>query len=268
MPIGLAAAARRTPIITHDSDAVPGLANRLVSHWARLHATALPAEYYRYPAAKVEPIGVLVSEAYQPVTKTMQTDYKTQLGLSPDAPLVVITGGSSGAARINTAIVAMIDQIMDINPTLHVIHQAGIGKMVVYGDYGHPRLEVIEFMKPMHRYSGAADVIVTRAGATHLAEFGVQGKACIVIPNPELTGGHQLKNAERLKGQGAAIIVDEEQLHDPENGLIAAIKKILNDESLKINLGQALQKITPYDASKRLAKILLEQKSHETISQK
>lgn len=259
VPVGLAAAARHIPIVTHDSDALRGLANRLVTRWASVHATALPAKYYPYPAEKVKHVGVLVEHNYQPVTPQIQAEYKTQLGLSPDAPLLLVTGGSSGAEQINKALVSFIDKLLGRRPILRVVHQVGQGKAGVYGDYTHERLQITEFMKPMYVFTGAADLIVTRAGANAMAEFGVQQKACIVVPSPHLTGGHQLKNAALLKEQGAALVVQEADLDDPENGLLAAIEQLLDDDAQRQQLASRLSQTTLPNAAKELAQILHDQ---------
>lgn len=256
VPVGLAAAARRIPIVTHDSDALRGLANRLVSRWASVHATALPAKYYPYPANKVKHVGVLVEHNYQPVTPQMQKEYKTQLGLPADAPMLLITGGSSGAERINKAVVSFISELLDKQPDLRVVHQVGQGKSGVYGDFHQDRLQITEFMKPMYVFTGAADLIVTRAGANAMAEFGVQKKACIVIPSPHLTGGHQLKNAVLLKEQGAAAVVQESNLYDQANGLQAVIERLLKDDAQRQELASRLSQNTLPNAAKDLAQIL------------
>jgi UDP-N-acetylglucosamine--N-acetylmuramyl-(pentapeptide) pyrophosphoryl-undecaprenol N-acetylglucosamine transferase len=80
---------------------------------------------------------------------------------------------------------------------------------------------LLNFLRSFTRYSGAADLIVTRAGASSLAEFGAQGKACLVVPNPYLAEGHQTKNAEDLASNNAAVVVQEDKLKDfvqPEQG--------------------------------------------------
>lgn len=259
VPIGLAAAKKRIPIVTHDSDALPGLANRVVSRWAAVHATALPAKYYPYTPDKVVPVGVLLEAVYRLVDDQQQRKYKQQLGLSVDKPLLLITGGSSGAVRINKAVVKIIDALLQNQPTLQVIHQVGKGKGEVYGDYQHERLTVLEFMSPMAPYIGAADLIVTRAGATHLAEFGAMGKACLVIPNQELTGGHQLKNAERLEEQGSAQILREDMMYDSTQGLLPVIENLLADEKKRKQLAATLHQTTILGAAKRIAVLLLEQ---------
>ncbi len=259
VPVGLAAALRHIPTVTHDSDALPGLANRIAGRWAVVHATALPAAYYPYKAAKVQPVGVLVEHTYQPVNEAAERRYKQQLGLDPDNPLLLVTGGSSGAERINKTVAGFVDELLQKLPALHIIHQVGKGKARVYKEYQHDRLQVVEFLRPLSVAMGAADVVITRASGNTLAELGVQGKACIVIPNPYLTEGHQLKNAERLKEQGAAIVLEEKQLYDAQHGLFALTLQLLSDPNQRSELAAKLQAITIPDAAKRLALLLLGQ---------
>ena len=268
VPVGIAAAWRHIPIVTHDSDAVPGLANRIVSRWAVLHATALPAEYYAYPSAKVLHVGVLVQRAYQPVTTEMERDCKLRLTLNPEEPLLLITGGSSGAEAINKAVSHFIATLLQNHSTLQIIHQVGKGKAGVYGNFTHERLKVLDFMKPMADYTAAADIIVTRAGANAMAEFGVQGKACIVVPSPHLTGGHQIKNAQILAEKGAAIVVNEDMLYDSQHGLFTAITSLLTNEKRRLELAATLKANTITDAAERLAAVLIEQTNKSIISKK
>ena len=91
------------------------------------------------------------------------------------------------------------------------------------------RVIVKGYIEDVYTYSGAANVVVTRAGATNLAEFSVQGKACIVVPSPFLTGGHQLKNAQFLQDSGAAIVVNEIDVQADPNFLARAISDLLKD---------------------------------------
>lgn len=258
VPIGLAAAVKRRPFITHDSDALPGLANRLVSRWAKYHATGLPAEYYKYPSASVKHVGVLVAEDYQPVTPAQAKQFKIDLQISPSSKVLLVTGGSLGARAINLSLVKIASELLDRFYDLEIIHQVGKGNTRVYGDFAHPRLHVLEFMQPMHRYTGAADVVITRAGANTLAELGVQGKATIVIPNPRLTGGHQLKNAQTLLNQEAVRVVDEAALTERPALLVEAVEDLLADSAGRQRLGSKLQALTVPDASHRLALLLLE----------
>ncbi len=255
VPIGLACVVLKVPFITHDSDALPGLANRIVSRWARLHATGMPAEYYRYPKDMVRHVGVIVGQQYVYVDDTIKQKYKAEIGVDSNQQVLFITGGSNGASVINEAIAAGIVDVLEKNPDLVVFHQVGKGKLGVYKSIKHSRLHPSEFISKMHTYSGAADVIVTRAGANTIAEFGVQAKACIIIPNPLLTGGHQTKNGMVLEQSGAAIVLKESILTDPTI-LHDAIIVLLHDSHERIVLAKKLHEITVQDASATLAGLI------------
>lgn len=259
VPVGLAAALWRIPFVTHDSDALPGLANRLVGRWACLHATGMPPQFYTYPTAKIRYVGVLVGETYRPVTEQLQAQYRQQLNLPTTALVVTITGGSLGAQRLNRVVCQIAPALLEQFPQLYIIHQVGRGNQRVYGLYAHPRLQVFEFLNNMQCYTGAADVVITRAGTTAVAELGVQGKAIIVVPNPLLTEGHQLKNAHYWAEQQAAVVVGEADLQASQGQVLSqALAQLLSQPGLRRQLGQHLQAITIPDATDRLVKLLLD----------
>jgi UDP-N-acetylglucosamine--N-acetylmuramyl-(pentapeptide) pyrophosphoryl-undecaprenol N-acetylglucosamine transferase len=237
---------------------MPGLANRIAGRWAKAHATGMPAEYYPYPTAQTRHVGVLVSSDFQPVTSDLQASYKQALDIPVSNPLLLITGGSLGSRRINDAMIKLVPRLLEQHQDLHIIHQVGKGNERVYGPFTHERLQVLEFMQGQHRYMGAADIVVTRAGANTLAEFGVQGKACIVIPNPLLTGGHQVKNGVFLQENNAALVVDESTIVKDAQPISAAINHLLDHPEKRQQYAKALQDITIPDAAHQLAVVLLE----------
>lgn len=261
VPVGLSAALWHKPFITHDSDALPGLANRIVSRWAKYHATGMPAEFYNYPPAATVHVGVLVGNSYVPVNDKLQKEYRQQLELPAEAEVLLVTGGSLGASVINQTISIIAPHMLEHDPNLYIVHQVGKGKQGVYGSFSHERLRVLEFMQPMYMYTGASDVVVSRAGANTIAELGVQGRAVILVPNPILTGGHQTKNADHLASKRAVTVVPEAELGTNGASLEAAITELLTDSQKRQMLGQALQAITIPDAASKLAKLLLETSS-------
>ncbi len=262
MPVGLAAALLRIPFITHDSDALPGLANRVVARWARWHATGMPASFYMYKEGTVKYVGVLVGEAYEFVTEERCHDYRRELGIPLDATVVMVTGGSNGSQKLNQAMTEHIVSLKAKYPLLHVLHQTGIGKEDVYSDIypdGADWIVAQDLFKQMYRYSGAADVVITRAGANTLAEFGVQGKACVVVPNPLLTGGHQLINAAELEKHQAVVVIKESELAERFE---PALTELLEDGKLRLAYGKKLRGLSKIDAAKTLAELL-----YDTIDQ-
>jgi UDP-N-acetylglucosamine--N-acetylmuramyl-(pentapeptide) pyrophosphoryl-undecaprenol N-acetylglucosamine transferase len=266
VPVGLAAARLHIPYITHDSDAVPGLANRIIGRWARRHAVALPPEIYSYPADRTVMTGIPLQTGFRPVTAKLQQTYRSELGLPPHAKVVFAIGGGLGAQRINQALAGIIPHLIGEFPDLYVLQAAGRNHAESVNAAYHKelsaaeqgRVKVLDFIEDVYRYSGAADVIITRAGATNLAEFALQEKACIVIPSAVLVGGHQLKNARYLAEQQAALVIDETELVANPNGLARLTSDLLRNEKQRHKLGQALARFAKPGATQELAELILE----------
>lgn len=263
LPVGVAAKVSGIPIVTHDSDSVAGLTNRIVGRWAVVHATGMLPHYYKYPKESIVHVGIPLDERIAPVSDEQQKDYKKQLGLSAGQKVVLVSGGGLGAQSLNKQIVSMAPDLLRENPDTVIFHFAGSQNLEeveqgyqqnLSADELH-RVQVIGFSTEFYKYSGAADVVITRAGATTLAELAVQGKACIVVPSPFLTGGHQVKNAHQLKDMGAVEVV-------PNNAtpreLLKKTQELLNDDKKRRELAAKFGAIAITDASSRLSKILLE----------
>lgn len=253
VPIGLAAGMLGIPFMTHDSDAIPGLANRLVARWASLHAVAGKPADYPYPAESVRQVGVIVSKDYQLVSAEQQRNLKKSVGIPPNAPVLLVTGGSLGAERLNISVKNNLKAILAI-PNLYLVHQVGKGKASLYDGVSDDRLQIYEFLSPMHEFTGLADIVLTRAGANTLAELGVQGKVCIIVPNDQLTDGHQTKNAKQLQDVGAAIVVSEHKL---STSLVPIVKDLLDSGEKRKTLSRAIHTQMHSDAAQTIAHLLI-----------
>jgi UDP-N-acetylglucosamine--N-acetylmuramyl-(pentapeptide) pyrophosphoryl-undecaprenol N-acetylglucosamine transferase len=267
VPVGLAAAALRIPYVTHDSDALPGLANRIIAPWAKIHTVALPKEVYSYPADKTVTVGVPLARHYKPFTKHEAADAREQIGIDPHGIMLLVTGGGLGAQRLNAAVAACVPDLLERYPDLTIVQLAGRANeadlrqhytKLLPAKY-QKRMVVKGFITNLHVYSGAADVVVTRAGATSIAEFAAQKKACIVVPNPLLTGGHQLKNAKVLADRKAVMLVSEDKLRQDEHALMPPLVELLDNPKRASQLGEKLGQLDAGDSAKRLAMVLLEQ---------
>lgn len=267
VPVGVAAARLKIPYVTHDSDAIPGLANRLIAKKAALHAVALPADVYTYPKDKTITVGVPVNHTFQPVDAAAQRDFKAACGLQEYQQVLFVTGGGLGAERLNKAVAGMLPDLLQAYPGLAVVQTAGrnneerVKKQYaeILTDEQQGRVHVLGYTNDLYTYSGAADVVIARAGATSLAELEAQSKACIIVPNPNLTSGHQVKNAKYLEEQGAAVLVREAELERHPNALLSATKALLDDPASRAVLGAKLHSFARPDAAERLAMVLLEQ---------
>ncbi len=261
LPVGLAASLLRIPYITHDSDAKASLTNSLVGKWAVHNMTGSAKEYYRYKQHKIIKVGVPVSDKYQPVNSNTKINFRKELNIPIDAKMILITGGSLGATEINKAFVSIYQKILNRYEKLYIAHQVGRGKLEIYdGKEITDQMEVKEFFKNMYQYSGAADLIITRASATALAELEVQGKPVIVVPNPNLSGGHQIINGNEILKNKAGLVVSESDLIKNPEILLNAIFRILDDNKLAKELSDNISKLAVSDAAIETAKILLKQK--------
>jgi UDP-N-acetylglucosamine--N-acetylmuramyl-(pentapeptide) pyrophosphoryl-undecaprenol N-acetylglucosamine transferase len=267
VPVGLAAAALHIPYITHDSDALPGLANRIIAPWAKLHTVALPKEIYSYPQDKTIMVGVPLSHNYRPYSESEVQKAKSQITGKPDGRMLLVTGGGLGAKRINEAVVFCAEALLDRYPDLTIVQIAGRTQEArVRQQYKkklapdqQKRIIVLGYITNLYTYSGAADVVITRAGATSIAEYAAQEKACVVIPNPLLTGGHQLKNAQVLADRAAVRLLSEDKLKRDQQALMPPLVDLLDSPARAKRLGKTLGSLTEPDSAKRLAMLLLEQ---------
>lgn len=266
VPVGLAAAVLRIPYVTHDSDALPGLANRIVSPWAAKHAVALPKEIYSYPAHKTEVVGVPISHNFHVPMAAEQQKYKRQLGLDTFGKVVLVTGGGLGAKRLNDAVVACSEELFQRYPDLGLVHVAGRDhEETLRREYKQrlpqelqKRIIVKGYITNLYQYSALADVVVTRAGASAIAEFAAQAKPCVVVPNPVLAGGHQLKNALVLQERKAVRVVNEALLAEDSLALMPPLVQLLDDQKRAQALAKKLYSMAKPDAAKHLAMVLLE----------
>jgi len=262
VPVGIAAKLLRIPIVTHDSDTTPGLANRIIGRWAVVNATGMPAKYYSYNQSKIKHVGIPVAAGLKPLNAAEISKLKTHLGLGPNSQVLLATGGGNGSLKINNLVVAIAPHLLKSNLALHIIHLTGSQHLgAVSEDYKQllpqeelKRVKTFSFTSDFDDYAAAADLILSRAGATSLAEYATLAKATVVIPSPFLAGGHQLKNAEFLEQNKAAVILDEEVSSDE---LLVVLSELLNNQKRRQQLAQNMHKLAKPNAAKDLALIII-----------
>lgn len=231
LPVGFAAHLLRIPLVIHDSDAHPGLTNRILSRWATYIATGAPLEYYSYPAVKSFYVGIPISEEFVPFSRQERLLAKQELGFNPNRPLVVITGGGLGARRINEAVATELENILPMSSVALISGSANYDELRATTPHDDSRFQLHAFISSgMATMLGAADVVVARAGATTILELAALAKPTILIPNAYLTGGHQLKNAKVYADKGAVKIIDEDDLLHDADILATTIKEVLTQQ--------------------------------------
>lgn len=258
VPAGLAAWLLQIPIVIHDSDAHPGLANRILSRFAWQIATGAPLEFYNYPKDISQYVGIPVLENFKKYSAEERSKFKKEIGINPKKPLVVITGGGLGAARLNNAIVSQVDELSSFTQII-LISGAGQFKELKNETQQSPdNFHLFGFIsQDMWKYLAAADLVVARAGATSNLELAALAKPAILVPNGRLTGGHQLKNAQVYKKSNAVEIVSDDEIEYNPEILSSKIKNILSDPSRMKRLSQEFSKFAKPHAANDMADIIL-----------
>lgn len=265
LPVGLAAACLRIPIVTHDSDTVPGLTNRILSRYARYNAVAMPEQYYTYQKNKVRYTGLPIRDVFRYVTPKLQNSARQSLGIPADSLIVAVVGGSLGATRLNDAVAAIMPDFMSQVDNRWLLHQTGgyhldtINKQyAALPKSQRERIKTWDFLPDIQTVTAAADIIISRAGSS-IHEFSAQHKAVILVPNPMLTGAHQTVNARVLSERGAAMVVSETELTDTHNlALLHALDYLANHKNQRNQLAESLGSLAVPDATKRIVAVIME----------
>ena len=260
LPVGLVAKLFKIPYIIHESDAVAGLANRRVAFGMPLSEETLAA-HPNYVWT-----GIPVGAEFKSVSLTKQLALKKAFSFNPEKPLVVITGGSQGSENLNEATRAILPDLLKIASVGLVAgrkHYESMIDLKKYENWDKASLEsnfrMWEFNTTMNELMGAADIVVSRAGATTIAEMAALGKATILVPFERLPGGHQVKNADRLKdANAAAVIYDSKMVEKPEL-LLDEIRHLIKSPRLRADMADHLHTEARADAAARLAQIILEE---------
>jgi UDP-N-acetylglucosamine--N-acetylmuramyl-(pentapeptide) pyrophosphoryl-undecaprenol N-acetylglucosamine transferase len=262
VPVGLAAKTLKIPIVTHDSDSLPGLANKIIGRWAEVHTTGMADGSYPYPFATIKYVGIPIDERLKIVNESDQQKFKQTLGIAKDNIVLLVGGAGLGSESINNLIINAASDLLNQIPNLHIINITGQqnykNATQAYkeklSEEQLARVQVLDFTSDFYIFTGAADLIVTRAGATTIAELAVQHKACVLIPAPFLTDGHQLKNAESLMRIGAVEVFDDKiSVEEFSQKLITIINNAAKRKDLAAKLGTTARP----KAANQLAKILL-----------
>ena len=258
LPVGIAARLLRIPLVIHDSDAHPGLTNRILGKWATAIATGAPLEYYSYPVEKARYTGIPISSEFHEFSSNERQAAKTKWGISQKHQLIVVTGGGLGASRINDAVTLMLDDLLKLGSVVLISGTWQYDELRAITPPNNDRFQLHSFIsKDMASLLGAADVVVARAGATTILELAALVKPTILIPNGKLTGGHQLKNAAVYLKENAVVVVDENEMIGNPLVLVSAIHDLLSDQKRAHRMAQAFASFVRPNAARDVADMII-----------
>lgn len=261
VPILIAARLLMIPVVIHESDAVVGRANQLAKKFARFIAISYPeAASYFQNDGRVALTGIPIRAALT----TTDPDPFTTLGIPNDLPLIYVTGGSSGAERINNIILRCLDELL---PQCRIYHQAGAAHqaglaITAQSLISDPTLQSRYYLagsldaKQVNALLSAASVVITRAGSTTLFEIGLHGTPSIIIPIPEDISRDQRKNAYAFARSGGASVIEEHNL--TETLLISEIRSIIGNPEHWRTMSAAAKQFVPLDAAHKIAASLIQ----------
>jgi len=259
-PALMAAKSLKIPTCVHEANAMPGLTTRMAAKWADKVLVCFPesAKYYRNPE-RVEVVGMPVRREF---VYTKKADARKELGLD-ERPLVVSAFGSQGAKAMNelTAKLFALEE-KDGFPFRHIHAVGSYGWNWMPGyvkDQGVdlakcPSITMQEYIYNMPTVMAAADVIISRAGASSCSEIAASGTPCVLIPSPNVTDNHQEKNARALESQGGAAVILEKDC-TPQR-LYQEILSLLEDTERYSAMRKALYGISVPDSAERLCAVM------------
>jgi UDP-N-acetylglucosamine--N-acetylmuramyl-(pentapeptide) pyrophosphoryl-undecaprenol N-acetylglucosamine transferase len=252
----LAAWFLKIPTAIQEQNAFPGLTNRLLSRFAKTIFTSFKETKGFANNPKVKYVG-------NPVRKTQSPETFDKLNLNNFDPLkftLLVTGGSQGAASINTAFMEALE-LMGNTGDFNIIHQTGIhDESKILQHYKHLKIKATAraFFHNMPQLQNLANLVITRAGAGTISELCIKGLPSILIPFPHAADDHQTFNAKALEEQDAAVMIKDKEMTGQ------ALKKTMEDlikNRKKLNhMAGMLKQLAMPDADEKIANHILKTK--------
>ncbi|MBI2842811.1 MAG: undecaprenyldiphospho-muramoylpentapeptide beta-N-acetylglucosaminyltransferase [Armatimonadetes bacterium] len=245
---------RRGRIIIHEQNSIPGRTNLLLAKLARKICVTFEDSVQYFPRDRTVVTGLPVRRDIQ--AGMDRTAARRLFGLDAERFKVLIFGGSQGARRLNEVVLECVPSL--VKAGLQVLHQTGQKN---YGDVIARRPDVNgyvvrPYIDEMAAAYSVADLVVSRSGASTIAEITVSGLPCILIPYPYAHAAHQSKNAEVLARAGAAQVVEERDLTGPV--LAGIILRLAGDSARLRAMAEASKNLGRPDAAERIVEVVKE----------
>ena len=230
------------PCLIQEQNSYAGVTNKLLAKKASKICVAYEGMERFFPADKIIMTGNPVRQNVVNTTITKE-EARRQFGLHPDKKTILLVGGSLGARTINESMKRHLDMVRDAD--VQFIWQTGkyynaeMNKAV--DDFGKmPNLKVLDFISDMGAAYRAADLVISRAGASSISEFCLIGKPVILVPSPNVAEDHQTKNAMALVNKDAAVYVKDAEAPDV---LLSKALDIVTDDAKLQSLAENIKKL-------------------------
>lgn len=260
VPVTIAARFLGIPLIIHESDSVPGRANKMAGKWAKKIAISFKEAVEFFPKEKTAFVGHIVRPEVRQSLKEGAFEY---LKLRSILPVIYIVGGSQGAKLINDCV---LEALPDMAAKYQIIHQTGtknfeevkgMSEIILKDSEGKDNYYPYPYLNKLavRMSAGVASVIVSRAGAASIGEIACWGKPSIIIPITKSNGNHQRKNAFSYAETGACSVIEEANLK--AHLLLEEIERIVNDPVLSQKMSEATKSFVYPDAEEKIAREII-----------
>lgn len=253
-PVVAAATGLGVPVDLLNLDAVAGRANRWIAARATRCFSSVPTDLPEVG----DPIGVPLRRAVRAIESPAVA--RAGLGLDPDRRTLLVTGASQGARSIDRFMLGLLERTPAVLAGWQVVHLAGEEVEQLSDAYGVAgvRATVRPFLETMGLAWSAADLAISRGGASSVAEIAASRTPSIVLPYPWHKDRHQARNAAALEATGAVLVLDDPVVGtDAAEALSNALRRILGDERTLASMREAFPP-APADAASRLADAILD----------
>jgi UDP-N-acetylglucosamine--N-acetylmuramyl-(pentapeptide) pyrophosphoryl-undecaprenol N-acetylglucosamine transferase len=250
-PVLLAAKLRGVPTAIHESNAFPGLTNRLLARFVTAAAVAFETAGQRMKRADAVVTGNPIRSEFFSRTSHPTIDTRGR-------KCVLIFGGSQGSRVINDAMIGALLFMAPLRDRIEIVHQTGPNELQkmqqAYRASAFTDARVVPYLDPIVDEIAAADLVVSRSGAMTVGELAALGRAAVLIPFAAATDNHQELNARAVEQAGGALVITEREL-SPER-LGSAITGIVNDPDRTAQMGAAARTLAVPDATKKIVDLL------------
>jgi UDP-N-acetylglucosamine--N-acetylmuramyl-(pentapeptide) pyrophosphoryl-undecaprenol N-acetylglucosamine transferase len=249
----------RIPIMIHESDANPGLANSMLAKFSERVAVSYPQAQIYFPAQQVVLTG---NPVRADITMGDPEKAREMFKLSPDKKIIFVAGGSLGARGINLKILSLLPELL---AKYQIIHQTGVKNFheakEVAGQLGikagrEGYYPIAFYGEELKDILAVSDLVISRASANTISEIAACGKPTIIIPLENAANNHQRMNAYAIAKTGGCVVLEETNLG--HHMLMSTIDRIINDSQLREKLAKNIRAFYHPEAAEKIAKGILE----------
>jgi UDP-N-acetylglucosamine--N-acetylmuramyl-(pentapeptide) pyrophosphoryl-undecaprenol N-acetylglucosamine transferase len=270
LPVAVAARLEGVPVVLHEQNAVPGIANRLAGRVASRIALGVAEAATGFPAGRTEVVGNPVRPELARLDRQgLHAEALAAFGLDPERRTLLVFGGSQGARRINQALVAATDHWPqpDRVQVLHACGRRDEADVRAAWAAADPErrgllVKVVPFVERMDLAYAAADLALTRAGAITMAELTATGTPAVMVPLPHAAADHQAANARAVAAAGGSVVVADAALDGAS--LVGAVAPLLADPDRLAKMAAAIRGLGHPAAAEELAALVVEASGRAT----